>query len=103
MKLFFELSKRSFQRYLTYRAATIAGLITNIFFGLLRASVLIALYDARPEVAGISIQGAITYTGLTQAIIAYLAIFGWWDLMQSVNTGEVAADLQSQTASHPLS
>jgi ABC-2 type transport system permease protein len=93
MKLFFELSKRSFQRYLTYRAATIAGLITNIFFGLLRASVLIVLYDARPEVAGISIQGAITYTGLTQAIIAYLAIFGWWDLMQSVNTGEVAADL----------
>ncbi len=93
MRLFWELSKLSFQRQLTYRAATLAGLLTNVFFGFLRAAVLAALYDTRPEVSGISMQGAITYTGLTQAIIAYISIFGWYDLMRSVYSGEVAADL----------
>ena len=37
--------------------------------------------------------GAITYTGLVQGVIAYLSIFGWYELMESVNTGEVSADL----------
>ncbi|MBW8012786.1 MAG: hypothetical protein FVQ83_16330 [Chloroflexi bacterium] len=41
MRLFLELTKRSFQRQLSYRAAAIAGLATNFFFGLLRAAVLI--------------------------------------------------------------
>jgi ABC-2 type transport system permease protein len=54
---------------------------------------MIALYDARPEVAGLTLQDAITYTALSQAIIAYLSIFGWWDVMESVNSGEVAADM----------
>jgi ABC-2 type transport system permease protein len=93
VRLFWQLCKLSFQRQLTYRAATLAGLLTNLFFGFLRAAVLVALYDARPEVAGISIQGAITYTGLTQAVIAYISIFGWYDLMRSVYSGEVATDL----------
>ena len=78
---------------MVHRAATVAGLLTNVFFGFLRASVLIALYGPREEVADISIQGAITYTGLTQAIIAYLSIFGWFEIMNSVYSGEVGSDL----------
>lgn len=93
MRLFWEIARVSFQRQLTYRAATLAGLATNIFFGLLRAAVLIALYGARDVVAGISLQDAITYTALAQAMIAYLMIFGWYDLMNSVYSGEVATDL----------
>jgi ABC-2 type transport system permease protein len=93
MRLFWEISKLSFQRHLTYRAATLAGLVTNVFFGLLRASVLVALYGAREMVAGYSVQDAITYTGLTQAIIAYLTIFGWYEVMNSVHSGQVGADL----------
>ena len=93
MRLFWELASLSFQRLLTYRAAMWAGLATNIFFGLLRAAVLVALYGARQEVSGMSVQDAVTYTGLTQAMIAYLSLFGWYDLMNSVYSGEVAADL----------
>ncbi len=93
LRLSWELTRRSFQRHLTYRAATVAGLATNIFFGLLRVAVMMALYGARTEVAGIDLQAAITYTGLAQAVIAYLSIFGWYDLMRSVSSGEVAADL----------
>jgi ABC-2 type transport system permease protein len=93
MRLFWELAKLSFQRQLTYRAATLAGLTTNFFFGLLRASVLIALYGARREVAGISLQGVITYTGLTQGVIGFLSVFSWYEVMNSVYSGDVASDL----------
>lgn len=93
MELFWKVTRLSFQRHLTYRAAMIAGLITNVFFGLMRVAILLALYDTRPEVNGISAQGVITYAGLTQAIIAYLSIFGWYDLMNSVYSGQIATDL----------
>src|SRR5262245_34897019 len=93
MRLYWEIVSLSLRRQVTYRAATWAGLATNLFFGLLRAFVMVALYGGRNEVAGLSIQDAITYTALSQAVIAYLSIFGWWDVMESVNSGEVAADL----------
>jgi ABC-2 type transport system permease protein len=91
--MFWEVTKLAVKRQISYRAATVAGLITNIFFGLLRASVLIALYGKREVVEGLSIQDVITYTGLTQAVIVYLSIFGSYDLMRSVHQGEIAGDL----------
>ncbi len=93
IQLFWEITRRSFQRYLTYRAATFAGLVTNFFFGILRASILVALYGTQTEVEGISLQGAITYAALTQAIIGYLNLFGWFNVMETVYTGEIATDL----------
>jgi len=93
MRLFWELIKLAFQRQLTYRAANLAGLATNFFFGFLRASVMIALYRSEQQVAGITLRQAITYTGLTQATIAFLSLFGWWDVMTSVYSGDIASDL----------
>jgi ABC-2 type transport system permease protein len=93
VRLFWEITRRSFHRHLTYRAAAIAGLVTNIFFGLVRAAVLVALYGEREVVAGLDVQSVITYTGLTQAVIVYLSIFGWYDLMNAVHQGEITADL----------
>ncbi len=92
-RLFLELARRSFQLHLTYRAAALAGLITNLFFGLVRAAILLGLYGQRQEVAGMTVQEVVTYTGLTQAVIAYLSLFGWYELMETVYTGEVAGDL----------
>lgn len=93
MRLFWEIALRSFRRHLTYRAATIAGLITNFGFGWLRVSVLLALYNGRSTVEGITVSGLYAYVALTQAVITYLAFFGWGDLMNSVYTGEVGTDL----------
>jgi ABC-2 type transport system permease protein len=93
MRLFWELSKLSFQRQITYRAATLAGLATNLFFGLLRVAVLLALYAGRSQMEGMSQQDAITYTGISQASIAFLSLFSWYEVMHSVNSGAVAADL----------
>lgn len=93
IQLFWHIARRSFQRQLTYRAATIAGLVTNLFFGILRVAVMMALFGVRQEVDGFSVRDAITFTGLSQGIIAYLSIFGWYDVMNSIASGEVASDL----------
>jgi ABC-2 type transport system permease protein len=39
------------------------------------------------------LRGAVTYTALTQASIAFLSLFSWYDVMHSVYTGAVASDL----------
>jgi ABC-2 type transport system permease protein len=87
------LTRLAIQRQFTYRAAALAGLATNLFFGLLRAAVMVALYGARQQVEGMTVQDAITYTGLTQALIAYLALFSWMDIIRSVHSGEIGGDL----------
>ncbi len=91
--LFFSLASRSFQRQIAYRAAALAGFFTNFFFGMLRAALLAALYNARPEMAGISLAGAVTFTGLTQAMIGVQSLFSWYEVMNSVYSGAVAGDL----------
>jgi ABC-2 type transport system permease protein len=93
MRLFYELSLRAFQRQLVYRNAALAGLATNFFFGIIRIAVLVALYGTRHEVAGISLLGAVTFTGLSQSTIGILSLFGWTELMNNVYTGGISADL----------
>ena len=93
MRLYLEVAKKSFQRQITYRSATIAGLLTNLFFGILRASVMIAVYGAAIRVAGYTLTDAITYTGVTQGLIAAVALWGWFDMLNSIKSGEVANDL----------
>ena len=93
MRVFWKLVRLSFRLQMTYRAANLAGLATNFFFGMLRAAVLIALYGGRSEVSGFSLPAAVTFTGLSQATIACMSFFGWWEVMQSVYSGEIGADL----------
>jgi ABC-2 type transport system permease protein len=91
--MYWAIARLAFQRQLSYRAANLAGLATNGFFGLLRAYVLIALFGARPQVAGYTVQDAITFTALTQALLSIVSLFFGYDLMRTIRTGEVASDL----------
>ena len=93
IRLFWQITRLSFQQQLTYRSAMLAGLATNFFFGLLRVFVLIALYKDQPQVNGMSLPAAITYVTFSQAMIAFLWVFGSWDVMNSVISGAVGADL----------
>ena len=93
MRLFYELALRSFKRTMAYRAAAIAGILTNFFFGLINAAVLVALMGDNASVEGFTVQSVITYTGLSQALIAYLMVFGSYELMDAVHSGEIASDL----------
>ncbi len=93
MNAFLATVRISFRRQLTYRAANLSGLATNLMFGFFRAAVLVTLYNERTIVNGLTIQGAITYAGLSQAVIGYLSLFHWYELMHTVYDGQVSSDL----------
>ena len=93
MRTFLALTQKSIRRQLTYRAAIIAGFVTNLFFGIIKAAILIALYGPQTEVAGLTVIDAVTYAGLSQAVIGYLSIFRWYDVMQSIQSGQIASEL----------
>lgn len=93
MRLYYELAKRSFRRHLAYRAANWAGLVTNSFFGCLRSYVFLALFAARAEVAGYGVADALGYVWVSQALLMFTYLWGWWDVANTVRTGQVATDL----------
>jgi ABC-2 type transport system permease protein len=93
MQFIGQLTRLSLKQQTTYRTALYAGLATNLFFGLLRAALMIALYAGKTEVNQLTLQDAITYVGLTQGLIAFLMIFGSTDIMQTVYSGQIGSDL----------
>lgn len=93
--LYATLFAKSFRRMFAYRAATLAGLITNLFFGLLRAYIFIALFagSGGQRVAGYSLPEAITYAGLAQAMIGPIRMWGAYEVMETIRSGQIASDL----------
>jgi ABC-2 type transport system permease protein len=94
MRLYWEVARRSFRRYAGYRAATIAGAFTNSVFGIIRASILIAVFRHGGSVGGFDTRDAVTFAFLTQSFIA-LTFFtpATLELAQRVRTGDVVSDL----------
>ena len=93
MRLYWEVARRALQRQLAYRTENLAGLVTNIFFGYLRAAVLLAVYQATSSVGGYDAEAAVTYAWITQAMIMLVALWGWWDVELTIRTGDVISDL----------
>ncbi len=93
MNLFLRITRLAFQTQLTYRTAILSGLATNFFFALLRVAVILALYGKQQQVNGLSLNQAITFVAVTQGMIAYLFIFGTYDLMGTVYNGSIGSDL----------
>jgi ABC-2 type transport system permease protein len=93
LRFYIEVARSAFRRQLIYRWANLAGLLTNAFFGSVFSYVIIALYHARPVVAGYNVGNTLRYTWLVQAMIMVVLPFGWLDLMQTIRSGEVVADM----------
>ncbi len=94
MRLYLAIARRAFQRATTYRSAYIAGIITNAFFGALISFVYIAVYADRDEVAGLTLNDAISYVWATQSLISIGA--AWItsvEMTQSIRSGDVITDL----------
>jgi ABC-2 type transport system permease protein len=88
------LVRAGFRRWSSYRAATVAGVLTNTTFGFIRLAVLFAALAAGGPIAGYSRADAATYTWLTQALIMTIAMWNWIDLATRIQTGDVVTDLQ---------
>jgi ABC-2 type transport system permease protein len=88
------LARAGFRRWSSYRAATVAGVFTNVVFGFIRVGILLAALRAGGAIAGYSEADAITYTWVTQALIMMIAMWNWVDLATRIQTGDVVTDLQ---------
>src|SRR3984893_11105810 len=95
MRLYWEVARRAVQRQLAYRTENLAGLVTNTFFGYVRAAVFLAAYQnqAGLSIGGYDVQAAVSYTWVTQAMIMIVALWGWWDVELTIRTGDVVSDL----------
>ncbi|MEV7006768.1 ABC-2 family transporter protein [Streptosporangium sp. NPDC051022] len=92
--LYARIAGYSFRRHSAYRAAALAGAFTNTVFGILRAYVLIALWESRPGLAGYDVTDAVTFCFLSQAFIGPMQVFGGGlELSGRVRTGDIAIDL----------
>ena len=89
---YWKLAKTSFKRQTIYRTANLAGIATNLCWGFFRVYLLLAVLEASPGVGGYDHDGIIIYTGFSQAIAAPLKVFGWWDLLRTIKSGEVISD-----------
>ncbi|MDN3358098.1 ABC-2 family transporter protein [Actinomadura sp. DC4] len=94
MRLYALIAAYAFRRYGTYRVAALSATFTNTIFGFLRASVLIALWHARPGLGGYDVTDAVTFSFLTQALLEPVRVFGGsLDLTERIRSGDIAIDL----------
>jgi ABC-2 type transport system permease protein len=92
-RFYIEVARAAFRRQLVYRWTNLAGLATNIFFGAIFSYVMIALFRSRQLTSGYSVEDALRYIWLVQALIMVVVPFGWTDLMLTIRSGDVVADL----------
>ena len=93
MRLYWEVAKRGFRRYSTYRAAIAAGVFTNCIFGFIKCYVLIALLRFKPHIGGYDMTDAVTFAWLTQAALMTVQVFAWYDIALRIRSGDVVTDL----------
>jgi len=88
------VGRQSFRRQASYRGAVAAGIFTNTVFGVILASVMLAVFRERHVIGGIDAADAVTLTFVAQGLLVVVATFGWRELTLRVRSGEVAVDLQ---------
>lgn len=69
------------------------GLLTNVFFGVVRTIVFTALYQQRGSVSGLDLADTITYVWVVQALFAVIFTNWQWDFARRVRSGDLAVDL----------
>lgn len=93
MSIYLRVAAYAFRRYASYPLGATAEAVTNTVFGFVRASILLALWTARPSLGGYAAADAVTFCFLTQALIGPVQIFGHLELTARIRTGDVAIDL----------
>jgi ABC-2 type transport system permease protein len=94
--LYAAVATRSFRRFSTYTAATLAGIFTNSVFGLIYSYAYIELWNAAPHAGGYTTTDAVTYVWLGQSMIMTVAMWSGGttdDLNERIRSGDVAIDL----------
>jgi ABC-2 type transport system permease protein len=93
LRFYIAVAETSFRRQLMYRYANLAGLLTNAFFGIIFSSVMIALFQSRPLVAGFDVRESLRYIWMVQSLVMTITTFGWYDVGNAIRSGEIVTDL----------
>lgn len=86
--------KLKFKTGLQYRAAAIAGISTQLFFGLVYISVYVAFYESNPNTIPMPLGELVTYVWLGQAFFSL--IYMWYkdkEIINMIKSGNIAYEL----------
>lgn len=90
---YWQVARRSFQRYSTYRGATAAGVLTNTVFGFMKVAVLLAVYGGATRVGTFDRTDVVTFTFVAQGLMTTVSAYTGMDLADRIRTGDVVTDL----------
>lgn len=98
MRLYLELARRSFQQQFSYRGATLAGIFTNGIFGIMIASVFLALYRSQGNGGSNAVEGwsrdqTITLVWINQSLLMVVYMWGWWEVTRNIQSGAIVSEL----------
>ncbi|MGK4580991.1 ABC transporter permease [Kitasatospora sp. HPMI-4] len=96
VRLYPAIAKGAFRRYSTYRAATVAGAVTNTVFGFILAYTFLALWRARPGLGGYDTAQAVSYIWISQSLLVTVAVWGGGfqdEVQERFRSGDIAIDL----------
>lgn len=94
MRKYLAFFRLRFSMGLQYRAAAVAGIVTQFFWGAMELLAFRAFYQADPEAFPMSFQATASYVWMQQA---FLALFAAWmfenEIFQCIRDGSVAYEL----------
>lgn len=93
MKIMMSIFSVRFKLQLQYRAATIAGVGTQLFFGFVTVMVYQAFYDNGIEGLPMTLGQTVTYVWLGQGLLALLPWNGDREVQAMIRNGDVAYEL----------
>lgn len=94
MKMYLAYFKLKFKLGLQYRAAALAGISTQFFFGFVFVSVYIAFYESGSDNLPMKLEELVTYVWLGQAFFSM--IYLWYkdkEIINLIKTGNIAYEL----------
>ena len=93
MRLYLHVARTAFDRYATYRMATLAALLENTIVTLFRAYVWLAVLRVRPDINGFDAADVVTFAFVTQAIHSALQVNWDSEISERIRSGDVVTDL----------
>ncbi len=93
MTAYWTVISARYRMLLQYRAAAIAGVVTQLFWGFLRVMIFDAFYRSTTITQPMSFENVITYVWLGQALLALIPLRPDYEIRNMILKGNVAYEL----------
>jgi ABC-2 type transport system permease protein len=103
MNAYLSIWRLRFITGLQYRAAALAGMVTQLFFGFVFIMVFVAFYDHSIVQLPISLKDLVTYVWLQQIFLAFIML--WFrdsEIFQMITNGNIAYELCRPCGIYPF-